>query len=232
MKGKIKWKNLIILIVLVFLLIIGCIYTYKKTNNSNVSKEDKYIYPKENDPDAIVLEASDLLLKSNIDLNTNFSNQKLKYNKMPYEIECTDFDANSVKNSAEYACKKVQMSVLNYSFTLPTKIDSCSEKHYLIWKNNYFVYQYVANCTGGCGFIYVSKDDNIIFKRKNVTAAPIIPNSTELNPIRLKNDDLYYYVNENGEISLKKINIKDTNLTENEIKKYQLNKKNSCSYNK
>lgn len=228
MKGKIKWKNLILLIVLVILLIIGCTFTYKKINNSNISTEDKYIYPQENDSDAIVLEAGDLLLKSNIDLNTNFSNQKLKYNKMPYEIECIDFDANLINNSNEYACKKVQMYVLNYGFTMPTKIDSCSEKHYLIWKNNYFAYQYVANCTRWCGFVYLSKDDNIIFERKNVTAAPIIPNSTELNPIRLKNDNLYYYVNENGEISLKKININDSNLTENEIKKYQLNTKNSC----
>ena len=228
MKGKIKWKNLILLIVLVILLIIGCIFTYKKINNSNISTEDKYIYPQENDSDAIVLEAGDLLLKSNIDLNTNFSNQKLKYNKMPYEIECIDFDTNQINDPNEYACKKVQISVLNYSFTMPTKIDSCSEKHYLIWKNNYFAYQYVANCTRWCGFVYLSKDDNIIFERKNVTAAPIIPNSTELNPIRLKNDNLYYYVNENGEISLKKININDSNLTENEIKKYQLNTKNSC----
>ena len=78
MKDRIKWKNLIVLLIIITVLIIGCVYIY--INYSNI--KDKNIYPQENDQDALVFEAKDLIFNDNIDLRTNFSNKKLEYNKI------------------------------------------------------------------------------------------------------------------------------------------------------
>lgn len=227
MKDKIKWKNLIVLLVIITVLIIGYIYIY----TNYISIKDKNIYPQENDPDALIFEAKDLILNDNVDLRTNFSNKKLEYNKIPYEMECIYFDTNLPSNSKAYACRQVEISIFNNTIISSTDLNSTSEKHYFILKDNYFIHQYVGNNDDGCGYITITKDNNPMFYRENVITSSVTPDSAEINIMKLKNNLLYYYVIYNEKISLRTININNESIIEKEIKKYETNKKISCSNN-
>ena len=224
MKDRIKWKNLIVLLIIITVLIIGCKYIY-----TNI--KDKNIYPQENDPNVLIFEAKDLIFNDNIDLRTNFSNKELEYNKVPYEMECTYFDTNLPNNSKAYACRQVEISIFNNTIISSTDLNSTSEKHYFILKDNYFIHQYVGNNDDGCGYITITKDNNPIFYRENVITTSVTPDSAKINLMKLKNNLLYYYVSYNGKIGLRTFNINNESLIENEIKKYKTNKKISCSNN-
>lgn len=224
MKDRIKWKNLIVLLIIITVLIIGCIYIY-----TNI--KDKNIYPQENDPNVLTFEAKDLIFNDNIDLRTNFSNKELEYNKVPYEMECTYFDTNLPSNSKAYACRQVEISIFNNTIISSTDLNSTSEKHYFILKDNYFIHQYVANNDDGCGYITITKDNNPIFYRENVITTSVTPDSAEINLMKLKNNLLYYYVSYNGKIGLRTVNINNDSIIEKEIKKYKTNKNISCSNN-
>lgn len=223
-----KNRLFFIIIFILMILFIGFLFIIDFNKKNTETPDIDNTYPLENDSDIIELEASDLLLKSKIDLNSNFSNQILTYNKITYNFSCIDYNENYTAFDNEYACKRVKMSIMNYVITFPIEeIDSCSEKHYFIWKNGYMIYQYVADC-GGCGYIYISKDDKVIYFINNVSTIPF-SNDTMLHSLmKLKNNNLYYFITEENDFVLKKIDLSIDNIQEQDINRYKNTKKLYC----